>query len=92
MPVWKKANLLAQGWSRRVHAVWAGCTTALPEKILGFSKLEPERELLSFLDHGFRSGRGWKWLCCLSQRGGKAQRWGEWVVGEREGREEVDGN
>ena len=72
--------------------MWAGCTTALPEKILGFSKLEPERELLSFLDHGFRSGRGWKWLCCLSQRGGKAQRWGEWVVGEREGREEVDGN
>lgn len=37
--------------------VWAGYTTALPEKILGFPKLEPERELSSFLDHHFRRGR-----------------------------------
>lgn len=34
-----------------------GYTTALPRKILGFPKLEPERELLSFLDHDFIRGR-----------------------------------
>lgn len=59
-----------------------------PSPSLGFSKIEPLRQLSSFLDHGFRGGRGWKRSRSLSQLKAKEQRLGEERAGEKVGRGE----